>query len=285
MASGSRYSGRCICVKNANCRQYSKNPNRLSWLGLEKRTFPACLISLLFLLTSFEAAAQTPATPAALPLASAAETSQQKYTISAQELRVPAKARMHLKLAHERFSKLDFAGAQKEIDQALKVDSGCAPAFSKQAVLRLASRDFDRAIEDAAHALALDPGDASAYLALATAYNSVSEFQKAEAAAQQALGIRPDFWQGKLEMAKALYGEGRFVPALRELDELGKDFPDVHLVRANTLVRLNRGEEASSEFRLFLKEAPEDRRSEQVRGIVARTAQRVMPSCCSLTRP
>lgn len=206
------------------------------------------------------------------PIASAnaaAAPSQPMYTVSAQELRVPAKARAHLKLAHQEFSKLNFAGAEREIDQALQVDSICAAAFSMRALLRLASRDPKGAIEDATLALALDSGEVDAYVALATAYNSLREFQSAETAAQQALSRRPDFWQARLEMAKALYGAGRFVPALRELDELSNDFPDVHLVRANILQRLDRSPEAAEQFSQFLREAPNDPRSEQIKRIVA----------------
>jgi predicted RNA polymerase sigma factor len=69
-------------------------------------------------------------------------------------------------------------------------------------------------------------------------------------------------------MAKALYGERRFVLALREWDELNNDFPDEHLVRANILQRLDRSREAAEEFRQFLREAPNDPRNEQVKRIV-----------------
>jgi hypothetical protein len=206
------------------------------------------------------------------PPANAAATPQQTYTVSLQELRVLANVRAHLKLAHEEFSKLNFAGAEREVDQTLQVDSTCAAAFSMRALLRLTSRDFNGAIEDATRSLALDPGEATAYLALATAYNSGGEFQKAETAAQRALGMRPDFWQGRLELAKAFYGQERLVLASRELDELNKDFPDVHLIRANILARLNRSEEAGREFGQFLKEAPDDFRTDQVRLIVSRIA-------------
>ena len=205
---------------------------------------------------------------------SAAKTSQQTYTVSAQELRVPAKARAHLKLAHQEFIKLNFAGAEREIDQALQVDSICAAAFSMRAFLRLASRDPSRAIEDATHALVLDSDEANAYVALATAYNSLREFESAETAAQQALQRLPDFWQGRLELTKALYGEGRLVLALRELDELNNDFPDVHLVRANILQRLDRSQEAAEEFSEFLRESPNDPRSEQVKRIVGSSTER-----------
>jgi tetratricopeptide (TPR) repeat protein len=147
-----------------------------------------------------------------------------------------------------------------------------------RALLRLASRDFNGAIENATRAIALDPNESDAYVALATAYNSLTEFQKAEAIAQRALGTRPDFWQGRLELAKAFYGQGRLVPALRELDELNRDFPDVHLVRANILMRLNRGAEAMLEFRQFLREAPGDPRSEQVERIVKRASAAAPPT-------
>jgi len=207
----------------------------------------------------------------------AAAPSQPTYTVSAQQLRVPAKARAHLKLAHQEFRNLNLAGAEREIDQALQVDSICAAAFSMRALLRLASRDPSGAIEDATRALALDSGEADAYVALATAYNSLGEFHSAETAAQQALSRRPDFWQARLEMAKAFYGAGRFVLALRQLDELNNDFPDVHLVRANILQRLDRSQEAAEQFSQFLREAPNDPRGEQIKRIVASSTAVAIP--------
>jgi tetratricopeptide (TPR) repeat protein len=256
MVAGSRFRRCEVRRDRTNCQLYSKKADQLSWIGVEKGILPALLLlSLLFLLTSLTAAAQI---------------SREMYTVSAQELRVPARARAHLKLAQREFSRSNFAGAKKEIDQALQVDAICAPAFSMRALLRLASRDLNGAIEDATRALALDPTEADANVALATAYNSLGEFQKAEAAAQQTLGMRPDFWQGRLELAKAFYGQERLVLALRELDELDKDFPDVHLVRANILMRLKHSEEAAIEFSRFLREAPNDPRREQIQRIVNR---------------
>jgi tetratricopeptide (TPR) repeat protein len=255
MDADSRFS-RCEArPRCTNCRLYSKKANQLSWISIRRAIFPTLLvISILFLLT----------------LASIAQVSREMYTVSAQELRVPAKARAHLKLAQREFSRSNFGQARREVDQALQVDSICAPALSMRALLRLASRDLSGAIEDAMRALALDPTGADANVALATAYNSLGEFQKAEAAAQQTLAMHPDFWQGRLELAKALYGQERLVPALRELKELNRDFPDVHLVRANILMRLNRSEEATTEFSQFLREAPNDPRREQIQRIINR---------------
>jgi len=264
MVAGSRFS----CGPGPDptiCRLYIKKVNQLSWLRVERATPPACrlLLWLIVLLTS---------------LAAAGQIAGKMYTVSAQQLRVPTKARAHLKLAQREFGRSNLGGAEKEIDQALQVDSICAAAFSMRALLRLASRDFNGAIENATRAIALDPNESDAYVALATAYNSLTEFQKAEVTAQRALGTRSDFWQGRLELAKSFYGQGRLVPALRELDKLNRDFPDVHLVRANILMRLNRGEEAMVEFRQFLREAPGDPRSEQVVRIVNRASAASPPT-------
>lgn len=242
MAAGDRSSRWGICCQNASRRSCSKKVDQLNCLAIERGTSLACLVlSLLFLLGSLMAGAQTPdasrltlihglivtsqgqpvaramvelrnlrgmkmevgftdsagkfaitttAMPGeyvllvakelqigderitldqsdrevtiAFPVASgtAAAQSQPMYTVSAQELRMPAKARAHLKLAHQEFSNLNFAGAEREIDQALQVDSICAAAFSMRALPRLASRDPSGAIEDATRALALDSGEA-----------------------------------------------------------------------------------------------------------------------------
>jgi|SRR5580704_1769260 tetratricopeptide (TPR) repeat protein len=255
MVAGSWFN-RCGSLDPAHCPSNSKEANQVSSHYIERgRPLASFLVSLffVFLLASLTVVAQT---------------SREMYIISAQQLRIPAGARTHLKLAQREFSRSNFAGAEKEIDRALQVDSICAPAFSMLALLRLASRNFDEAIEDATRALALDPTETDANLALATAYNSMGEFQKAEAAARQTIRMRPDFWQGRLELAKAFYGQQRLVAALRELDELNKDFPDVHLVRANILMQLNRSEEATIEFSQFLREAPNDPRRGQIERIV-----------------
>jgi len=211
----------------------------------------------------------------ALPAGStiAAGLGRKDYAVSVQQLSVPEKVRTDLELANRQFTKLNVAGADREVERALQIDDSCAAAYSMRAFLRIAARKFDGAIEDASRAASLDPYDASAYLALATAYNSLTQFQSAEEASRQALRLRPDLWQGQLELAKALQGQGRLVLAWRELDELGKDFPDVHLVRANVLVGLRRKAEAAEEFRRFLQEAPDDPRNQQVQRIIAGLAE------------
>jgi tetratricopeptide (TPR) repeat protein len=196
---------------------------------------------------------------------------QSSYAVSLARLSIPAKAIKHLEAAKKRFNKWDLSGATREIDQALEIDPDCAEAFSMRAFVKLALKNFAGAIEDAHRAIALDPDDPVPSLALATAYNAAKEFSKAAEAAQQALSLNPNAWQGRLELAKSWYSQGQYALALNALDQINVDFPDVHLVRANALMCLGRAAEATEQFRIFLRQAPDDSRYEQIARIVAIT--------------
>jgi tetratricopeptide (TPR) repeat protein len=206
----------------------------------------------------------------ALPFASedvAPEPLQQ--TVSASQLSVKNKTWKLLESAHAQFSKGNLTEAAMEVARALKIDPTCAPAFTMQAFLRLAGKDQAGAVEDAKIAILLDPHAAESFVALAMAYNSLKQFEKARDAASHAIGLHPDSFQGRLELAKSFYGEGHLVLALRELELVGVDFPDVHLVRGNVLIGLDRSAEAADEFEIFLKEAPSDSRAGQIRALIA----------------
>jgi tetratricopeptide (TPR) repeat protein len=192
------------------------------------------------------------------------------YVVSVSHLRVPAKAVSHLESAHKHFAKLQLAQATIEIDHAIEIYPGFAQAFCMKALVSLAEKDFTGSVESAAHAISLDGADAYSWVALATAYNSLNEWPEAEAAAGQALAFDPSAWQGRLELAKSFYGEAKFALALSILDQLNRDIPDVHLVRANSLMGLGRPQEAARQFSVFLQEAPGDSRGDQIRRILLR---------------
>ena len=169
---------------------------------------------------------------------------------------------------------MQLAQATTEIDRAIEVYPGFAQAFCMKALVRLAEKDFTGSVESAAHAIGLDVTDAYSWIALATAYNSLDEWPEAEAASGRALALNSLAWQGRLELAKSFYGEGKFVLALNTLDQLNQNIPDIHLVRANSLMRLGRPQEAAQQFEVFLQETPGDSRVEQIRQILSRVQAR-----------
>jgi len=211
-----------------------------------------------------------PAVKIALPAGSdGSAPAPPHFTVSAMELSVPRKAWIHLQSAHREFAKGNLAGAGREIDRAFETDPACAPAFSMRAFLKLAAKDPQGAVADAEQAAWIDPHDTESLVALAMAHNSLKEFPQAAEAARRAVTLRADSWQAKLELAKSLYGQGQFIPALHELEEVGKDFPDVHLVRGQVLMSLSRSQDAAQEFGLFLEQEPSDPRSEPIKRILA----------------
>jgi len=193
---------------------------------------------------------------------------QARFEVSSRQLGIPAKARTHVAAAQEHFNKMNLAAATKDLDIALGMDPSFSEALSMRAFVKLAAKDLPGAIEDASAASTLDPSNGEAYLALGTSYNSLKNYDRAEAALLHALDLRPGSWQAQLEIAKAWYGQRRFVLALRELKLMGRDFPDVHLVRANILMSLGRQHEGAEEFREFLREAPTDGRKQQIQRIL-----------------
>ncbi len=165
---------------------------------------------------------------------------------------------------------MHLAQATEEIDLAIRIYPGFAQAYRMMALVQLAEKDFTGSVESAAQAIRLDSADAYSWVALATAYNSLNEWSEAEAAAGQVLMLDPSAWQGRLELAKSFYGEGKFVLALNTLDQLNPNIPDIHLVRANSLIRLGRPQEAAQQFSVFLQQAPGDSRVDQIREILLR---------------
>jgi tetratricopeptide (TPR) repeat protein len=202
---------------------------------------------------------------------SAAESKldQAPYSISARQLSVSAKARARIGAAQKKFEKGDISAAMIDLDAAMRLSPTCSEAWSMRAFMKLATRDSDGAIRDASHAADLDRDNAEAYLALGSAHNARREFKTAETSLRRSLVLRPGSWQAQLELAKAWYGQKRFVLALRQLDLIQRDFPDVHLVRANILISVGRKRDGAEEFGTFLRAVPGDRRAPQIRRILA----------------
>ena len=194
-------------------------------------------------------------------------------TVSARQMQTRDKARAQVVAAQEHFDNLELSRAIEELNAAVHIDATCSEAWSMRSLVKVALKDFPGAIGDAREAIQLDPENAFAYAALGTAQNSIREFPAAEQALRQALEIQPDFWQAQLELAKTWYGEKRYVLSLRQLDLIGQDFADVHLVRANVLMSLNRRDEGLQEFGRFAQQAPNDPRLPQVRQILAQSGR------------
>ena len=197
---------------------------------------------------------------------------QRRHTISARQLAIAPKTWARIVAAQGKFDKGNIREAMSELNAAIALSPSCSEAWSMRAFIRLSDRDIDGAIYDASRAFELDRTNAEALVALGTAFNSQKNFEAAEARLHRALALRPGSWQAQLELSKAWYGQKKFVLALRQVDLIQRDFPDVHLVRANILMSLGRKRAGAKEFEIFLRAAPGDRRASQIRTILAEIA-------------
>ena len=252
---------RCIVTKTSafHTSSNSKQNNQVTWVSV----FRICSVGLACLSLAF------PSIPFAQNITNETYRSiPGSHNVSISQLTMPQKVWDHLGAAHRAFSKGNIDGAEKEVQLVLKLAPACAPAFSMRALLKLVGKDTLGAVKDAEHAALLDPFDAESYVTLAMAYNSSQQFTKGEQAARRGLGLSPSSWQGRLEIAKSLYGQHEFTGALHELDLLDTDFPDVHLVRGNILMRLGRREEGKHQFQRFLEQSPNDPRCAEIKHII-----------------
>jgi tetratricopeptide (TPR) repeat protein len=246
------------CNSNLYSNRTSFPPLKINKVNRATRLCRAILFALLFCQLISLAAAQV---DHAVP-------NSGNYTISVQQLQISPRVRGRISKAEKDFQRADLAGAQTELHNALVENPKCAPALTMRALIKLAAKQPEEAIEDSMQATLIDAHDSHAFLALATALNAHRDYVEAEKAARQALNLKPDLWQAHLEIAKSLYSTGKLVPALHELEGLQIDFADVHLVRGDVLMLLERHQEAVYEFTKFLGEAPHDPRSGQVQQIV-----------------
>jgi tetratricopeptide (TPR) repeat protein len=235
--------------------------NQIDWIGRvrsDRSRLTLFLVSICLLSSLATSQANT------------AETITAPPTVSVAELRGCGRAGAQLKDAHKEFSRGNLVKAQRDLDLVSEIDPLCGAALSMRSLIDLAAKKTQAAIEDALRATAIDANDAQSFVALAMAYNSSKNFPKAADASRRALELYPVSWQGRLELAKSSYGQGQYALALHELDEIGRDFPDVHLVRGNVLLYLGRRREAFEEFQCFLREDPQDPRNQQIRAVLGK---------------
>src|SRR5262249_13543887 len=121
---------------------------------------------------------------------------------------------------------------------------------------------LDKAVVDYTSVIALDAKDVVALVGRGWAYNKMGQPKKAIEDFSRGLALEPNF-------AYALWGRGwsynnlrqpdRAVPDLTKAIELSPDDPNLvlaYLERAQANARLNRFEQARTDFQTFLKRAP-----------------------------
>src|SRR5262249_47138194 len=112
-------------------------------------------------------------------------------------------------------------------------------------------RDFQGARDEFLKDIAIEPDVASNYDQLGTVYTFLEDESSAEKYFREAIKRDPHLASPRFALAKILQNQGKYVPALTELDtaeELLHEDYHIHFVRGRLLVKLGRKQEGQKEL-------------------------------------
>lgn len=200
------------------------------------------------------------------------DTAGAAATVSAEQLRVPEKARRALDKAQERLAKKDHEGALRYIAEALKAYPESSEAYRLRGLVSLMDGHPAESINDLDRAVKLDSHNVMARVILGAALNAMSKFKEAVASINAALPMAPQSWQAQYELAKAYAGVGDMSQAISAIDRaiaINPSFAPMRYVRAQVLIHTHQYAAAVRDLRQFLQAAPSGPDTERARQLLA----------------
>ncbi len=160
---------------------------------------------------------------------------------------------------------VDLASARHQLERAVFIDPGLAPAHRLLGDLALADRKDPRATSRAAgrwnQALELAPGYPAALRAAAAAAAAAGKAEQAQALARDLVIARPFDLDARLALGDALWRTGDAAGALRQLDQVAARRPDDQRARRlRVLIHAARGDTATliTDLEALIALAPDD---------------------------
>ena len=190
--------------------------------------------------------------------------------VSVARLGVPRKARKLYEQAIEAWQKLETAGAQKKVDQALKIDPSFPEALVLNGFMQASHHDWQAAEDNLKAAIRSDPNYCAAHIILAGVYNTQARYDEAQEAAQHAISAGADSWTVQYEIARVFIGKQNYENALAVADVAlrSKHGSLLHVAKAHALLGLRRYSEAETELRAYLRYQPTGEGSEDAHHIL-----------------
>ena len=180
--------------------------------------------------------------------------------ISVSQLRIPFEARKALQDGLAASTKNKMKEAIDDTNKAVDLYPQYATALATRAILER-NNNLQQALIDAQRAIEFDPNFGLGYVALGSVYTESGRFDDAVRTLNRAIAIQPDAWSGAYEMFRALVGRGDYSAATIQLQRtcnlVPKNFPFLHLAKADVLIGLNDRASAIRELEAYLKEAPD----------------------------
>jgi tetratricopeptide (TPR) repeat protein len=133
-------------------------------------------------------------------------------------------------------------------------------------------RDYAQAQEVLAKALKVNPKGHMSLHSLGVVQYNLKNFPAAVESLQRAVALAPSSINSQFWLGIVLFRSGKFseaeTPLKRAYELGGKQVVDVHMYLAQVYSNTKRYKEAADELELFLKETPEAKDAEKIRGLI-----------------
>jgi Flp pilus assembly protein TadD len=208
--------------------------------------------------------------------ADASASSAPAGTSSPVDATVPAKARKEFEEGRaDLLEKKKIESGLRHLEKAINLYPDFLEAQLLLGTAYMDAKRWDKAEQALRRALELEPQTAAAFFALGELYLQQGRATEAEKPILDGLKLE-DSWQGHFALGKTYWALGdatRALPHATRAHELKPDFPQVHLLMGNVLLRQREPQRALAEFEDYLKLDPDGPFAAQTRQLVERIRQ------------
>jgi tetratricopeptide (TPR) repeat protein len=181
-------------------------------------------------------------------------------TVSASNLRIPAKASREFDKATELMSKQQWQKAIERLNKALAIYPGYAQAYNNLGVAYARLGDSDKEREALQKAVVANDHFAPAFVNLGQMELRLHNFNAAQGDLEKASSVDPSDVRTLVLLAQAELLNARFQEVIATTQRVHTmshaSFARIHYIAARAFERLNRLPEAVSQLKLFLHEEP-----------------------------
>jgi Tfp pilus assembly protein PilF len=195
-------------------------------------------------------------------------------TISVSEIDIPAKAKAEMQKGVEAFDRGDLEKAREKFEKAVSIYPRYARAYENLGIIALKSKDRAAAREFFSKAIQTEDTYLPAYIALARLEVEDKHYTDAESLLAKVLVLKPASPAAVAILAGAEYANKEYDKALADAQRVHampkhEQFASVHLLTAEIMELQNRNQEAISQYKLFLSEAPKSPQASAVQSAIA----------------
>ncbi|GEM_PF-2083866 len=173
---------------------------------------------------------------------------------------VPEKARREFVKGMEKLGRNDPEKSIVHLQKAVEMCPAFDDASTQLALVYLQKKDYAEAQAVLERATAANDKNARGFALLGRAYREQKMYAQAVAALARAIELKESSWMARLELGEAYSGLGQFeqaLPHMARAHELNPGMPAIHQRYYNTLVRTNQLRPALAELDEFLKLFPD----------------------------